>query len=97
MTITVTNPWHDAARISNSKPVLSYEGRCLLSHRGVEVYKNPAGSWDYVYEGMAITQRAGINKGRACDIIDGILSMSDESMDWMLTSRAVQAHIKESA
>ncbi len=80
MTITVTNPWHDAARISNSKPVLSYEGRCLLSHRGVEVYKNPAGSWDYVYEGMAITQRAGFSQERARLLIDELLCLDSLTM-----------------
>ncbi len=97
MTITAINPWYDAARISNSKPVLAYEGNRLLSYRGVDVYRNLSGSWDYLYNGMAITQRAGFNKDRARAIIDGILSMSDESMDWMLTSRAVQAHVKASA
>jgi hypothetical protein len=71
--VTVTNPWHRST-YESSKPTLTYTGKCLLNYRGVEVYKNPAGSWDYTFAGMAITQRAGFNLERAMRLIDQMLA-----------------------
>ena len=75
--VTVINPWHRSS-CESSKLTLTYTGKCLLSYRGVEVYKNPAGSWDYTFAGMAITQRAGFNPEKAMRIIDQILSLTDD-------------------
>ena len=88
--LTVTNPWHRPT-YHDSKPNLSYAGRCLLSYRGVEVYKNPAGSWDYIYKGMAIAQRAGFHKDRAIALIDEMLAgkcilMCDHVLDHVLSA-----------
>lgn len=70
--MTATNPWF---RPNNPYSVrqFNYPGRCLFTYRGVEVYKNPAGSWDYILDGVAITQRAGFSADKAPAIIDAIL------------------------
>jgi hypothetical protein len=83
------NLWHDSQSRS-SKPFYTYTGRVLLSYRGVQVFKNPAGSWDYVLNGATITQRAGFEAGRARGIIDTLLA-GDE-----MSAPAVMAHIKAS-
>lgn len=71
---TAINPWR------NQKPPYAtlgpekfeYNGKPLLTYRGVEVYKNPCGSWDYVFDGMTITQRSGFTKDGAPGVIDEI-------------------------
>jgi len=89
MPLTVINPWHKAS-YEGSKPTLSYDGNCLLSYRGVEVYWNPRGSYDYTLKGMAITQRAGMSdKAKARAVIDALLD-GDEAT-WRCD--AVAAHI----
>ena len=90
MSITVINPWHNPARISNSRPTLAYDGKPLLSYRGVEVYRGWGDSYDYTYKGMAITQRAGMSdKAKARAIIDAYLD-GDESA---YANETVVAHI----
>lgn len=77
--VTVINPWQNP-KCEDSKPTLTYTSKCLLSYRGVEVYKNPAGSWDYTYEGMAIAQRAGFDSDMGRRIIDDLLLCESVSM-----------------
>lgn len=88
-TTTAKNLWHVSGN-SNSKPFYTYTGRVLLEYRGVQVFKNPAGSWDYVLNGATITQRAGFDAGRARVIIDTLLAGNE------MSAAAVLAHIKAS-
>lgn len=90
-TTTAKNLWHQSGN-SYSKPVFTYTGRALFTYRGVQVFKNPAGSWDYILNGAAITQRAGFSKDKAPAIIDALLSGRDE-----YAGAAVMAHIQASA
>jgi hypothetical protein len=70
------NPFHNPTSAYSHRE-FTYDGKCLFEHRGVQVFKNPAGSWDYVIAGMTITQRAGFSKDHAVrrqlidDILDG--------------------------
>lgn len=69
---SATNLFHNPQSAYSSK-VLNYDGRCLFNHRDVEVFKNPRGSWDYIFAGAVITQRAGFSAARAKELIDDIL------------------------
>jgi hypothetical protein len=89
MSITVINPWHKTS-YEGSNPTLTYTDKCLLSYRGVEVYWNPRGSYDYTFNGMAITQRAGMSdKNKARAVIDALLDGDDAT--WRCET--VAAHI----
>jgi hypothetical protein len=70
--ITARNLWHNP-RSAYSPRVFTYSGRPLFEHRSVRVFKNPAGSWDYIFADFAITQRAGFDKAKARAVIDEIL------------------------
>lgn len=85
--MTYINPWYRPGH--GSGPTLTYKRPPLLIYRGVEVFKNPAGLWDYALDGMVITQRAGFERDRACAIIDGLLALEDPLM-----CEAVRAHIE---
>ncbi len=74
--LIVTNPWYNP-RSAYSTPQFKYTGPALLTHRGVSVYRNPSGSYDYVIGGMTITQRHGLTKSVAPLVIDGILDGKD--------------------
>lgn len=90
---TITNPWHNP-RSAYSPVQFVYRDKPLFTHRGVEVYKNDAGSWDYVVGGMAITQRAGFNKDRAPLVIDEILDGKDTGQfHWVCDT--VAAHLRK--
>lgn len=70
--IIATNLFHNPTSAYSSK-VLSYAGPVLLTHRNVQVVKNPRGSWDYIFAGAVITQRSGFDKRTATELIDDIL------------------------
>jgi hypothetical protein len=71
-TIVTINPWHHNER-GECDETFSYDGKKLFEYRGVTVYKNVAGSWDYVFQGMTITQRAGFHGQMGAMFIDAIL------------------------
>jgi hypothetical protein len=77
MTIIAINPWHHNER-GECDETFSYDGKCLLDYRGVSVYKNVAGSWDYIFDGMTITQRAGFSPEVAPLIINFILDGKED-------------------
>jgi hypothetical protein len=66
------NLWHRPDSAYSQRQFV-YRGKCLFEHRGVKIYKNPAGSWDCTFNGVTITQRAGFHKETAAELIDGIL------------------------
>jgi hypothetical protein len=70
--IKVINPWHTKHNIY-SRPFFEYFDKPIFTYRGVNVYKNYAGSWDYVLGDTAITQRAGFRKEASPAIIDSLL------------------------
>lgn len=63
--ITVRNPWYNPRSAYTQGLTITYKGRSLFSHRGVEVYRNVRGSYDYVIAGCAIDQRAGFSRDNA--------------------------------
>jgi hypothetical protein len=84
---TTRNPFHNP-QSGYSRTTFTYHGGPLFTHRGVTVYKNDAGSWDYVFEGVTIAQRAGFTKEGATRIID-------EMMDGLSPhSDAVRDHLR---
>lgn len=94
--IEVKNLWHPSLKDNPYSPVtFIYTGPCLFSHRGVEVYKNPRGSWDYITGGAAITQRAGFAKERAANIIDDILDGTDKDGTYKPCNDAVKKHLEQ--
>lgn len=72
------NLWHNP-KSAYSKETFCYPGKILFSHRGVDVYKNPSGSWDYVLGDVTITQRAGFRPDGAALIIDDKLDGKNHS------------------
>jgi len=92
MNTKAVNLWYSPSR-SVSPAIFTYPGKSLLNHRGVDVLKNPAGSWDYILNGAAITQRAGFDRETAIKLIDGLL---DGDTDHWWCSDKVLAHIKNS-
>lgn len=91
MTTKAVNLWYNPSR-SPGPAIFSYPGESLLNYRGVDVFKNPAGSWDYVLNGATIAQRAGFNREGAKDNIDGLLDGTDNFQ----CSDKVLAHIEAS-
>lgn len=67
------NPW---ASLTNVKRPEFYENnaRQVFEYRGVVVFKLHDTSFDYVFAGACITQRAGCDRGESArQVIDGIL------------------------
>lgn len=66
------NPWFKSC---NTPRPEFYENDApkVFSYRGVDVYKLRNNSFDYVFSGCCITQRAGFKKESAPAIIDEIL------------------------
>lgn len=76
-TTKAINPWF-SPHYSQCAPVLEYTGKPELVYRGVAVFYNYRGSYDYIMAGMAITQRAGLSsKERGRAVIDAILDGRD--------------------
>ncbi len=73
---TARNPWYNPKTFRESHAFFTYPGKPLFAHRGVEVFYNTKGYWDYVLEGVTIAQRAGFGKDTAPAIIDGLLDGS---------------------
>lgn len=69
---TTKNLWHRSDSAYSPKE-FKYAGPCLFEHRGVQVFKNPAGSWDYTFAGATIMQRAGFTRTAATGFIDEVL------------------------
>lgn len=69
---TAINPWFRKDSPYSHK-IFEYPGSKLFEYRGVEVYKNKEGSFDYILGDTAITQRAGFSKESAPSVIDEIL------------------------
>lgn len=65
------NPW--ANDLNQKKPEF-YENNApvVLEHRGVKVYKLWEKSFDFVFNGVCITQRSGASKAK--EIIDSLLN-----------------------
>jgi len=74
------NLWFDLGAIRRPE-YFEHNGRKVGEWRGVEVFHNPAGSYDYVYEGAAISQRAGYEADTGAiitnAILDGFACVSD--------------------
>lgn len=70
--ITVKNLWHNP-QSSYSQPEYKLTGKPIFEHRGVQVYHRFTSSFLHVLDGVAITERAGVDKtGKAIDdVLDG--------------------------
>jgi hypothetical protein len=89
---TAKNLWHTYGS-PYSKPVFEYPRKAIYERRGVQVFANPSGSFDYVAGGAAICQRAGFNQETAALVIDGILDGKDTGHHhWV--SDTVAAHLR---
>ena len=86
---TVPNPWF-CSPSPYSKPTFTYPGKSLLTYRGFDVFKNPEGSWDYLFDGLPITQRAGFDPTKGREIIDEILA----GKVW-ITGDVVRKHLRD--
>lgn len=82
-----TNLWYRADS-PYSKRHYNYAGACLFTYRGVEVFQNDAGSWDYVIANATIAQRAGFSAKTARVVIDELLDGKHPCAD------AVASHLK---
>lgn len=87
---TVPNPWFRGPISPYSKPTFTYPGKSLLAYRGFDVFRNPEGSWDYLFDGLPITQRAGFDPAKGREIIDEILS----GKVWV-TGDVVRKHLRD--
>lgn len=85
-TTTARNLW--APRNPHMRETFTYHTPPRFECSGVAVYRNPAGSWDFVYAGAVIAQRAGFSKEGALAVIDGLLNGTNA-----LTSDVVRVHI----
>lgn len=73
------NPW--AKDLNTPKPEFyENDAPCIFEHRGVKVFQLHTHSFDYVLDGVCITQRCGArNPRRLIDsILDGKQSVSDQ-------------------
>lgn len=68
------NPWHDGT--PNYGPAMfRHQHKPLHTYNGVEVYRIHESHFDYVKEGVCLTQRAGATKYK--EVIDNLLKGSD--------------------
>lgn len=84
--VIVRNLWHRADS-AYSQPTYRLTTRRVFRHRGVEVYRVPAGGYLHVLAGAAIAHRVGCDRTGA--VIDGLLDGTD------MCSDAVAAHLRE--
>ena len=89
MQTTARNPWHKPGKTEYGPETYVYYGKPLSAHRGVSVFWNHRGSYDYVFAGVTITQRAGLTKSRVHEIVDSLLTGNDQ-----LSNSTVKAHIR---
>lgn len=80
------NPWYKKT-IQGGVEFYENDKKPMLVHRGVTVYKILDKHYDFVYEGCALTQRAGAT--RAIEIIDGLLGGTEVVCD------AVADHLEQ--
>ena len=66
------NPWANSTQVPGA-PYFEHSGPTLGEWRGVQVVKNPAGSFDYVLQGCALTMRAGFDRDTFREVVDEIL------------------------
>ena len=92
MQTVARNPWHKPGKPEYGPETYIYEGQPIATHRGVSVFWNPCGSYDYVFAGVTITQRAGLTKSRVPEIVDSLLTGNDP-----LSNATVNAHIRANA
>jgi hypothetical protein len=83
--ITVRNLWHEP-REGEAPRFYTYPAKCYFEHRDVRVYKNPAGSFDFVLGDATIMQRGGYKTAR--EVINECLDIGS------LCSATVLAHIR---
>lgn len=88
-TTTTRNPWHRPQKLEYGPAFYVYDGKPLATYRGVSVFWNHLGSYDYIFAGVTITQRAGFTKSRVPEIVDLLLTGNDP-----LSNETVNAHIR---
>lgn len=86
--ITVINPWHNPQSAYSTR-TYTLSTAPVFTHRGVSIYRYISNSFLYVFDGMAITHRAGWDK--TSRVIDGILDGKAEYI-----SDTVAAHLRKS-
>ncbi len=83
------NPWHESRSFRRTPQYFEHDGAQVGAvYRGVTIYRRPEGYYDFVFDGMCVTQRAGITEAIA--VIDGILDGNDAYV-----CDTVAAHLRE--
>lgn len=93
-TRTAINPWHRPDS-GYSSPTYKLDGlKPVLVHRGVEVFRWPAGGFLHVLNGMAVRHLAGLDKTGAS--IDALLDGDRNSHNVGLCGDRVASHLRAS-
>lgn len=76
--IKYRNLWHGKTNLYGPE-FFEHDGRKIDTRRGVEVYRNPAGSFDFVVGGACVGMRAGYSTSEGLDdLLDGRQCCSQE-------------------
>ena len=76
--IKYRNLWHWKTNLYGPE-FYEHDGRKIATHRGVYVYRNPAGSFDFVIAGACVGMRAGYSTSEGLDdLLDGRQCCSQE-------------------
>lgn len=72
------NLWHGKTNLYGPE-YYEHDGRKIATHRGVDVLRNPAGSFDFVVGGACVGMRAGYSTSEGLDdLLDGRQPCSQE-------------------
>lgn len=73
------NPWHDPTRSAdpiNNPEYFEHDKKPMFTHKGVQVFKVWERRYDYVLQGVCITQRCGASREVIDDIMRGVQTLS---------------------
>lgn len=85
--LLIKNLWHNP-QSAYSHPEYCINTKPVFRHRGVEVFRIPAGGYLHVLAGVAITHRVGVDKSGT--VIDALLDGTSDV--WCCD--AVAAHLR---
>lgn len=81
--VTYKNPWYEPGG-KYGPPVYTHDKRPMIDYRGVRIFKVWERRYDFVMNGVCITQRAGASKPRELidDILDGKDPYSERALNY---------------
>lgn len=84
------NAFHEPGKDWSGPPVYRHDKNPCLEYRGFKVYKLFDRAYDYVYDGVCITQRGGLSK----HVIDNVIENTDSDDSRYYIAPAAREHLQ---